>query len=156
MNSVSEKENDGLTLDDLKVGQTFTSGTHELNEAQIVAFASSFDPQPFHTDPVAAENTFFKGLAASGWHTASISMKLLVSSANILGGLIGAGAEITWPRPTRATDILQVETEIVEIKESRSRPDRGIVTIRSVTRNQDRETLQIMISRLVVPKRKQV
>ncbi|MBI2809387.1 MAG: MaoC family dehydratase [Candidatus Melainabacteria bacterium] len=154
MNSVGEKENNGLTLDDLKVGQVFLSGTHELDEAQIVAFASSFDPQPFHTDPIAAENTFFKGLAASGWHTAAITMKLLVSSANIFGGLIGAGAEVTWPRPTRAKDVLQVETEIIEIKESRSRPDRGIVTIRSTTRNQERETLQIMISRLVVPKRK--
>ncbi len=154
MNSVGEKENNGLTLDDLNVGQIFLSGTHELDEAQIVAFASSFDPQPFHTDPIAAENTFFKGLAASGWHTAAVTMKLLVSSADIFGGLIGAGAEVTWLRPTRANDILQVETEIIEIKESRSRPDRGIVTIRSTTRNQEKDTLQIMISRLVVPRRK--
>lgn len=153
MSFVSEKENDGLTLDDLKVGQIFRSGTHQLDEAQIIAFASSFDPQPFHTNPVAAENTFFKGLAASGWHTAAITMKLLVSSANIFGGLIGAGAEVAWPRATRANDVLQVETEIIEIKESRSRPDRGIVTIRSTTRNQDNHTLQIMISRLVVPRR---
>lgn len=154
MNSVGEKENNGLTLDDLNVGQIFLSGTHELDEAQIVAFASSFDPQPFHTDPIAAENTFFKGLAASGWHTAAVTMKLLVSSADIFGGLIGAGAEVTCLRPTRANDILQVETEIIEIKESRSRPDRGIVTIRSTTRNQEKDTLQIMISRLVVPRRK--
>jgi len=154
MTSVSEKENQGLTLDDLSVGQKFISGTHKLDEAQIVSFAGSFDPQPFHTDAVAAQQTFFNGLAASGWHTASITMKLLVSSANIFGGLIGAGAEVTWPRPTRATDILQVETEIIEIKQSRSRPDRGIVTIRSTTRNQESETLQIMISRLVVPRRK--
>ncbi|HEY9683979.1 MAG TPA: MaoC family dehydratase [Drouetiella sp.] len=154
MNLVDEKGNTGLMLDDLKIGQTFLSGTHQLDEAQIVAFARDFDPQPFHTDPVSAKDTFFGGLAASGWHTASISMKLLVSSANISGGLIGAGAEITWPRPTRANDVLQVETEITEIKLSRSRPDRGIVTIRSITKNQNNETLQIMISRLVVPKRK--
>ncbi|MBS1957633.1 MAG: MaoC family dehydratase [Cyanobacteria bacterium SZAS-4] len=153
MAPVGEKEDGGLYLDDLKVGQTFLSGTHALDEAQIIAFASSFDPQPFHTDAAAAEDTFFKGLAASGWHTASVSMKLLVSSANISGGLIGAGAEITWPRATRANDVLQVETEVVDIKESRSRPDRGIVTIRSVTRNQNNESLQIMISRLVVPRR---
>ena len=154
MTSGSENGNQGLTLDDLSVGQIFMSGTHQLDEPQIVAFARSFDPQPFHTEAVAAEQTFFNGLAASGWHTAAITMKLLVSSANISGGLIGAGAELTWPRPTRATDILQVETEVIEIKESRSRPDRGIVTIRSITRNQDKQTLQIMISRLVVPRRK--
>lgn len=148
------RENDGLTLDDLKVGQLFRSGPHKLDEAQIIAFANSFDPQPFHTDPAAAEDTFFNGLAASGWHTAAITMKLLVSSANIFGGLIGAGAELTWPRATRASDRLQVETEIIEIKESRSRPERGVVTIRSITRNQNNETLQIMISRLVVPRRK--
>lgn len=81
-------------------------------------------------------------------------MKLLVSSVHIAGGLIGAGAEVTWPRATRATDLLQLETEITEIKESRSRPDRGIVTVRSITKNQDNETVQIMISRLVVPRRK--
>lgn len=154
MNSVDKKENEGLTLDDLKVGQVFRSGTHQLDEAQIVAFAKNFDPQPFHTDPAAAKDTFFAGLAASGWHTASISMKLLVSSVHIAGGLIGAGAEVTWPRATRATDLLQLETEITEIKESRSRPDRGIVTVRSITKNQDNETVQIMISRLVVPRRK--
>jgi acyl dehydratase len=118
---------DYLALDDLTVGQIFRSDKYQLDESQIVAFARNFDPQPFHLDKQAAEETIFAGLAASGWHTASITMRLLVASAPILGGLVGAGAEISWPRPTRPTDELYVETEVVEIKPSRSRPDRGIV-----------------------------
>ena len=143
-----------LYLEDLHVGQRFLSATHALDERQVVAFASQFDPQPFHTDPVAAKNTFFGGLVASGWHTAAITMRLLVTSGlPVFGGMIGAGAEISWPQPTLPDDVLQVETEVIEIRPSRSRPDRGIVTTRSETRNQRGEVVQVLVSALIVPRR---
>ena len=138
-----------LTLDDLVVGQRFTSGTHALDAAQI-----QFDPQRFHLDEAAADGTLFGGLAASGWHTAAITMKLLVTGgAPFAGGLIGAGGDIAWPRPTRPGDVLQVFSDVVEIKPSRSRPDRGMVTLRSETRNQDGDILQVLTAKLVVPRR---
>jgi acyl dehydratase len=143
-----------LYLEDLAVGQRFSSGTHLLDQEQLIAFAREFDPQPFHVDPVAAEHSLFGGLAASGWHTAAISMRLMVEGEiQIAGGLVGAGGEITWPRPTRPGDRLQVETEVIEIRPSRSRPDRGIVTFRNETRNQRGETLQVFTGKLVVPRR---
>ena len=141
-------------LDDLQVGQRFTSGTHALDMAQIQAYARQFDPQPFHTDPAAAQDSLFGGLAASGWHTASITMRLLLDGgAPMAGGVIGSGGEIAWPQPTRPGDILQVESEVMEIIPSRSKPDRGRVKLRSITRNQKGETLQVLVANLVVPKR---
>lgn len=141
-------------LEDLRVGQRFTSGTHELDEAQILAYARQFDPQPFHTDPEAARHSLFGGLAASGWHTASLTMRLLLDGgAPLAGGVIGGGGEIAWPQPTRPSDILQVESEVMEIVPSRSKPDRGRVTMRSTTRNQKGETLQVITMKLVVPRR---
>jgi acyl dehydratase len=141
-------------LEDMRVGQRFVSEPYEIAKEQIKAFARQFDPQPFHLDEVAAKNTFFEQLVASGWHTAAITMRLLVESGlPIAGGVIGAGAEIVWPRPTLPGSILQVESEIVEIKPSRSRLDRGLVTLRSETRNQHGETVQVLTSRLVVPRR---
>lgn len=143
-----------LFLDDLTVGQKFTSPSHVLDAGQIKAFARDFDPQPFHLDEGAAKATFFGGLAASGWHTAAITMKLLVATEpKIAGGLIGGGGEITWPQATRPGDILQVTSEIIEVKPSRSRPERGMVTMRSETRNQRGEVVQILTSKLVVPRR---
>jgi len=143
-----------LYLEDLLVGQRFLSGTHALDEQQVVAFASQFDPQPFHTDPASAKNTFFGGLVASGWHTAAITMRLLVTSGlPVAGGMIGAGADVSWPQPTFPDDVLQVETEVTEIRPSRSRPDRGIVTTRSETRNQRGEVVQVLVSTLIVPRR---
>ena len=143
-----------LYLDDFQVGQRFTSGSHTMTEAEIKAFAGQFDPQPFHLDAAAAEKSFFGGLVASGWHTASATMRLLVEGGiPIAGGVIGAGGELTWPRPTRPGDTLHVESEILEVKPSRSRPDRGMVTVRSETKNQNGEPVQIMTSRLVVPRR---
>ncbi len=147
-------EPDALFLEDLVIGQTFTSPTHALDAAQIKAFAAAYDPQPFHLDETAAKSTFFRGLAASGWHTAALTMKLLTATRPaIAGGLIGGGAEISWPQATRPDDVLQVESEILEIKPSRSRPERGMVTMRSETRNQRGETLQVLTSTLVVPRR---
>jgi acyl dehydratase len=136
------------------VGQRFSSGSHTIDEAQIKAFAAQFDPQPFHLDGEAAKATLFGGLAASGWHTAAITMKLLVESGLPLrGGIIGSGGEISWPRPTRPGDTLTALSEIEEITPSRSRSDRGMIRVRSETRNQHGETVQILIAKLVVPRR---
>src|SRR4051812_46681465 len=104
---------DRFFLDDLQVGQRFVSGTHLVDEDQITAFARQFDPQPFHLDDAAAKASLFGGLAASGWHTAAITMRLLVESGLPLeGGIIGAGGEVAWPRPTRPGDVLRVESEV--------------------------------------------
>jgi len=143
-----------LYLEDLEVGQRTTTESHELDEAQIIVFAEQFDPQVFHLDPEAAKQTFFGGLAASGWHTAAITMKLLVQSGlPIAGGVIGAGGEVSWPRPTRPGDVLTVESEVLEIRPSRSHPDRGMAIVRSETKNQHGDVLQIMTAKLVVPRR---
>lgn len=143
-----------LYLDDLKPGQTFVSGSHALDEEQIKAFARAFDPQPFHLDGAVAEKTLFGGLAASGWHTAAITMRLNVESGlPLANGIIGAGGEIAWPAPTRPGDILHVESEVMEVVPSRSRPDRGIATIVSKTLNQRGEVLQILTAKLVVYRR---
>ena len=155
MNSQTEVgRKEPLFLDDLHVGQRFLSGQHLIDEEQIKAFAKEFDPQPFHLDAEAAKDTLFQGLVASGWHTAAITMRLLVESGwPLAGGIIGVGAEITWPKPTRPGDVLQVKSEIFELRPSRSRPDRGLATIRSETRNQLGEIVQVLIAKLVVPRR---
>jgi acyl dehydratase len=141
-------------LDDLRVGQRFTSETHALDADQVIAFASQFDPQPFHLDAAAAKGMFFGGLVASGWHTAAVTMKLMVQGGvPIAGGLIGAGGDISWPRATLPDDVLRVESEVLEIKPSRSRPDRGMVKVRIETRNQRDEVVQVLEARLVVPRR---
>jgi acyl dehydratase len=143
-----------LYLEDLEVGRRFTSATHAIDEAQIKAFATQFDPQPFHLDDAAAKATLFGGLAASGWHTAAITMRLLVESGLPLsGGIVGAGGEINWPKPTRPGDILQVVSEVEEVIPSRSRPDRGMVKVRSETRNQRGEVVQVLLAKLIVPRR---
>lgn len=141
-------------LDDLQVGDRFCSAEHALDEAQIKAFATQFDPQPFHLDSEAAKATLFGGLAASGWHTAAITMRLLVGGGlPLAGGIIGAGGEISWPKPTRPGDVLHVETEVLSVTPSRSRPERGMVTVRSETRNQQGDALQLSVTKLVVPRR---
>jgi acyl dehydratase len=145
---------DRLYLEDLHVGQRFTSGTHTIDAAQIKAFAAQFDPQPFHLDDGAAQGTLFGGLAASGWHTAAITMRLLVETGlPLMGGILGSGGEVTWPKPTRPGDVLRVVSEVEEIVPSRSRPERGMVRVRSETRNQRDEVVQLLIAKLVVPRR---
>ncbi len=146
---------EGLTLEDLHVGQRFESATHALDDAQIKRFAGEFDPQRFHLDDEAARDTLFGGLAASGWHTAALTMKLLVGGgAPLAGGIIGAGGEIAWPRPTRPGDVLQVFSEVLAITPSRSKPDRGSVTLRCETRNARGEVVQVLTARLIVPRRR--
>ncbi|MFO1129649.1 MAG: MaoC family dehydratase [Rhodospirillales bacterium] len=141
-------------LDDLRVGQRFRSGSVTVDADEIKAFAARYDPQPFHLDEAAAEASLFRGLAASGWHTAAMTMRLVVDGGiPVAGGLIGASGELAWPRPTRPGDVLTVETEVLAVVPSKSRPDRGIATLRSLTRNQAGEPVQIFTMNLIVPRR---
>jgi acyl dehydratase len=143
-----------LYLDDLYQGQRFVTSAYSVDAEQIKIFASQFDPQPFHLDEEAAKATMFSGLAASGWHTAAITMRLLVESGlPLAGGIIGAGGEISWPNACRPGDILTVHSQIEEVIPSRSRTDRGMVRVRSETRNQHAQVVQILIARLIVPRR---
>jgi acyl dehydratase len=143
-----------LYLEDLAVGQTFTSETYVMDAARIKEFAAEFDPQPFHIDESAAEASVFKGLAASGWHTAAVAMRLLVTGGlPFANGLVGVGGEVAWPRPTRPGDILHVESEIVEITPSRSKPHQGIVTVRGTMFNQRGEAVYVLTAKLLVLKR---
>jgi acyl dehydratase len=141
-------------LEDISVGQRFSTGSLELDEAQINAFASQFDPQPFHLDAEIAKATLFGGLVASGWHTAAITMRLLVTSGIPLAwGMIGTECSVKWPNPARPGDILTVYGEVTQVKPSRSRPDRGTINIIAETRNQRDDVLQILTATLLVPRR---
>ncbi len=143
-----------LYLEDIKPGDQYTTREHRIMAEEIIAFAKQFDPQPFHTDIKAAKDTFFQGLAASGWHTAAITMRLLVESGlPIAGGIIGAGGELTWPRPTRPDDILHVESTVLEVTPSRSRPQRGMVTVENLTKTAGGDVVQKFVVKLVVPRR---
>ena len=142
-----------LYLDDLRVGQRFVSASHVVDEPQIIGFAREFDPQPFHLDHEAGKHSVFEGLVASGWHTAAITMRLLVDGgAPIAGGILGTGGEIRWLKPVRPGDTLQVHSEVIEIVPSASRPDRGLVTIRTETCNQRGEIVQRFVAKLIVPR----
>lgn len=143
-----------LYLDDLAVGQTYKTASATVTADAIKAFAAEFDPQPFHLDEAAARSSLFGGLAASGWHTGSLSMRLLVQGEmRIAGGLIGLGGELSWPRPTYAGDTLHVETEVLEVRVSASKPDRGIVKVRNRTLNQRGEVVQEAVVKMLVPRR---
>jgi acyl dehydratase len=147
---------DRLFLDDLHVGQRFTSASHVVDADQIRRFAAEFDPQPFHLDEDAAANSLFAGLVASGWHTAALTMRLLLTGGvPIAGGIVGVGGEIAWPRPTRPGDELQVVSEVTEVRPSRTKPDKGIVVLRNETRNQRGEVVQVLTAKLVVPRKPQ-
>ena len=142
-------------LEDIEVGQRFRSGRIRVEADHIKGFAAEFDPQPFHLDEGAAAGTRFGGLIASGWHTAAITMRLLVDGElNLAGGLVGAGFdELRWPRPVRPGDELRVESEVLEVRASKSRPDQGLVRVRITTLNQDSEPVQVFVANLVVPRR---
>jgi acyl dehydratase len=144
----------GLYLEDLYVGQRFTSDIYRMDEERIKAFAAEFDPQPFHLDEAAAQATVFGGLTASGWHTAAVAMRLLVTGGLPLGnGIIGLGGELAWPKPTRPGDTLRVESEVVEILPSRSKPNQAIVKVKSTTLNQDGEPVYTFAAKVLVLKR---
>lgn len=142
-------------LDDFEIGQTFGSGRVTMDAESITSFAASFDPQPFHLDEQAARGTIFGGLAASGWHTAAVTMRLLVEGEfRPAGGIIGMGfEEFRWPRPVRPGDELRVEGEVLEVRPSRSRPDQGLVKVRATTLNQNDEAVQVVVASFLVPRR---
>jgi len=143
-----------MYLEDLFVGQRFISAAYRIDEEQIKAFATEFDPQPFHLDASAAQGTVFRGLAASGWHTAAVAMRLLVTGGLPLGnGIIGLGGDLTWPNPTRPGDVLHVESEVVEITPSRSKPNQAVVRVRSATLNQEGNAVYVFTGKVLVFKR---
>ena len=138
-------------FEDLKAGERFKSSTYKVSEEQIISFAREFDPQPFHLDAAVADQTMFKGLVASGWHTAAITMRLFVQTLNFAEGAIGLGVdELRWPNAVQPDDVLQVETEILDLRESRSKPSHGIVRLRYVTTNQRGEIVQTMMASALV------
>lgn len=142
-------------LEDYAVAQTFGSGRLRVDKERIKTFAAEFDPQPFHLDEEAARETIFRGLAASGWHTAALTMRLLVKSEfKPAGGIIGTGFdELRWPLPVRPGDELRTESEILEVRPSKSRTDRGLIKVRTTTLNQNGEIVQVSIGNLLVPLR---
>jgi acyl dehydratase len=142
-------------LEDFEPGQKFGSGRIRVEPERIKSFAAEFDPQPFHLDESSARNTFFGGLAASGWHTAAMTMRLFVEcDLKPANGIIGAGfEELRWPRPVRPGDELHVECEVLEVRPSKSRPDQGLIKVRTTTLNQNDEPVQMFVGNLFVPRR---
>jgi acyl dehydratase len=142
-------------LEDFAVGQVYGSGRLRIDEERIKSFAGEFDPQPFHLNDAAARTTIFAGLAASGWHTAAATMRLLVEGdLKPAGGIVGMGFEdFRWPRPVRPGDELRVECEVLEVRPSKSRPTQGMIKIRTTTLNQDGQPVQITVGSLLVPRR---
>ncbi len=146
-----------LHLEDLAPGQRYRSGRPlAVSADDITGFAARFDPQPFHLDEAAARGSVFGGLAASGWHTAALTMRLLVGGEfRPAGGIVGAGMdELRWPRPVHPGDELSIETEILEVRPSRSRPEQGLVKARTTTFNARGEPVQVLVANLVVPRRR--
>ena len=143
-----------LYLDDLAVGRKFVTRELTLTLEDCKAFAAEFDPQPFHLDQSAGRGSVFGRLAASGWYTASVTMRLIVESElKIAGGVVGLGGDIKWPKPAYPGDTLRVECDVLEVRVSESKPDRGIVTMRNRTLNQHGEAVQVAVVKLLVPRR---
>jgi acyl dehydratase len=144
-----------LYLEDFAVGQVYASGPRRVGRDDILKFAAEFDPQPYHLDDEAARKTAFKGLAASGWHTAAITMRMLVDGEfKPADGILGVGFdELSWPRPVRPDDELHAKSEILEVRPSKSRPDRGMIKVRTTTYNQNNELVQTFTGNLLVPRR---
>ena len=142
-------------FEDFAVGQTFGSGRVRVDKERIKSFAAEFDPQPFHLDEEAARHTIFRGLAASGWHTAALTMRLLVEGdGKPAGGIIGLGIdELRWPLPVRPGDELHVEGEVVEVSLSHSHPNHGLIKVRAKTLNQNGEVVQVFVANLIVQRR---
>ncbi len=140
-------------LEDFEAGQTFTTGRLMVDAQQIKAFAKEFDPQPFHMDEKVASGSVFQGLAASGWHTAALVMRLLVDSEDKpVGGFIGLGfEELRWPRPVRPGDELHVQVEVLDIRASKSRSSQGLIKVRITALNENNEPVQVAVGRLLAP-----
>lgn len=145
----------GRFLEDFAVGQVFQTARLSVEREEIFAFARQFDPQPYHLDEDAARQSPFRGLAASGWHTAAMTMRLLVDGElRPAGGILGVGFdELSWPRAVRPGDELHAESEILEVRPSKSRPDRGMIRVRTTTFNQNNEPVQVFTGNLLVPRR---
>jgi acyl dehydratase len=141
-------------FEDLKKGALFLSAPFHVTEEGIIDFADQYDPQAFHLDPEKARRSVFGGLAASGWHTAAITMRLFVQTVDFAEGAIGLGVdELRWPVPVRPGDELRVQTEIVDVRASKSKPDHGIIRLRNMTTNQRGEVVQTMEAGALVPRR---
>jgi acyl dehydratase len=142
-------------LEDFTVGQVFNSARTRVDKEQIVAYARQFDPQPFHLDDEAALKSPFQGLAASGWHTAGMTMRMMLDGEfRPAGGILGVGFdELSWPRPVRPGDELHAKSEILEVRPSKSRPDRGMIRVRTTTYNQKDEPVMAFTGNLLVPRR---
>jgi acyl dehydratase len=142
-------------LEDFAVGQVFATGTLHVDTDQIKSFAQQFDPQPYHLDEEAAQKSPFRGLAASGWHTAALTMRLMVDGDfKPAGGILGVGFDaLSWPKPVRPGDELHAKSEILEVRPSESRPDRGTIRVRTTTYNQNEEAVQEFTGNLLVPRR---
>jgi acyl dehydratase len=142
-------------LEDFAIGQMYRSSRLRVDKDQIIAFAAQFDPQSYHLDEEAGRKSVFGGLVASGWHTAALTMRLLVDGEfRPAGGILGVGFdELSWPRPVRAGDELHTESEVLEVRPSKSRPDRGLIKVRTTTLNQNGEAVQIYTGNLLVPRR---
>ena len=142
--------------EDFTVGQTFTSRSERITRERIVAFGAEFDPQPQHLDEDAARASMFGELVASGWHTASLTMRLQLEAmlGGIPGGAMGAQVDsLVWRQPVRPGDELRAMVEVLEMRLSRSRPDRGLLTLRTTTLNQRDEAVQVMSAAVLVPRR---
>jgi acyl dehydratase len=144
-----------LYLEDFAVGQVYHSGRLRVDKEQIFAFAKQFDPQPYHLDEDAARKSVFGRLVASGWHTAALTMRLLVDGEfKPAGGILGVGFdELSWPRAVRPGDELHAKSEVLEVRPSKSRSDRGLIRVRTTTLNQDEEPVQVYTGNLLVPRR---
>lgn len=142
-------------FEDFTVGQVFATGRLQVDADQIKSFASQFDPQPFHLDEEAAQHTVFRGLAASGWHTAALTMRLMVEGEfRPAGGILGVGFdELSWPRPVRPGDELHAKSEVIAARPSKSRAERGLIRVRTTTFNQRDETVMVFTGNLIVPRR---
>jgi acyl dehydratase len=145
----------GRYLEDFAVGQVFNTGRLRVDREMILAFAKEFDPQPFHLDEEAARQTPFRGLAASGWHTAALTMRLMVDGEfNPMGGILGVGFDdLSWPRPVRPGDELHAKSEVLEVRPSKSKPDRGLIRVRTTALNQSDEAVMMFTGNLLVPRR---
>lgn len=145
-----------LYFEDIHPGMRFPSlSNYKVTVAEIKEFAERYDPQPFHLDEAAGESSFFKGLAASGWLTAAIVMRLRVQSIRIAGGMIGAGVEeMRWIQPVRPNDVLRTEAEILEVRHSASRPTFGVVRSRTIVYNQRDEVVMRSVVNFLAPLRK--
>jgi acyl dehydratase len=141
-------------FEDFKPGDRFESPGMTMTESAIIDFAARFDPQPFHMDRVAAEKSIYGGLIASGIHTVAVTFRLLLQTGALANNLGSPGFdELRWLRPVRPGDTLRAVGEVVEVRPSASRPDRGTVRFRCTTLNQNDEPVQAVYCNQLLQRR---